>query len=223
MLNRSAGTSLVRSVGVARSCHKLDGDVTPPAKRQLDPTTATGSETGFLYGILQSEGCWVELVQTAPNGGEAREEPIAKQQNRFNRSRCESRSTLIVDSNEEKNQRCAIANWVSTMKEIGVVEGRGSRGGNEIGGFALWGTKFSEQPACEITRPMIKNSWVVPLAPKRLFKVLVESASGSSRWKEAARGNTAGVSQPKRASRPLNTSRYHLFHATIPNLESRRG
>ena len=52
MLNRSAGTSLVRSVGVVRSCHKLDSDVTPPAKRQLEPTTATGSETGFLYGIL---------------------------------------------------------------------------------------------------------------------------------------------------------------------------
>ena len=58
----------MRSVGVARSCHKLDGDVTPPAKRQLDPTTATGSETGFLYGILQSDDArlnWCKRRRTA--------------------------------------------------------------------------------------------------------------------------------------------------------------
>lgn len=52
MLNRSEGTSWVKSLGFWRSCHKRDGVVTPPAKRQLTPTTAMGSDMGFGYGMM---------------------------------------------------------------------------------------------------------------------------------------------------------------------------
>jgi hypothetical protein len=69
MLNLSEGTSRVKSVGLARSCHKRDGDVTPPAKRQLVPTTAIGSEMGFLYVMTQTNA-QAEPAQTTQNSGE---------------------------------------------------------------------------------------------------------------------------------------------------------
>ena len=96
--------------------------------------------------------------------------------------------------------------------------------GETKSGVLLCGGRNSlNNPACEITRPMIKNIWVVHASAK-------ETVKGPGRvgfWKLEVEGGGTGqhgrVSQPKRASRPLNSSRYHLFHATIPNLESRRG
>lgn len=69
MLNLSAGTSRVRSVGLERSCHKREGVVAPPAKRQPVPTTAIGSDVGVLYDMMEANAR-VELAQTARNGGE---------------------------------------------------------------------------------------------------------------------------------------------------------
>lgn len=55
MLNRSAGTSCVKSTGSLSSSHSRDGLVTPPANRQLLPTIAIGSEAGILYDIMKSQ------------------------------------------------------------------------------------------------------------------------------------------------------------------------
>src|SRR4030081_3035754 len=63
MLNRFSGILRVRSGGFTRSCHSLDGVVAPPAKRQLLPTMAMGSEMGFLYDAMmvtiQTRDRWV--------------------------------------------------------------------------------------------------------------------------------------------------------------------
>lgn len=67
MLNRSSGISLVKSIGLVRTCHSFEGVVAPPAKRQLAPTTAIGSETGLLYDMILSDARF-----SCANGAEQR-------------------------------------------------------------------------------------------------------------------------------------------------------
>lgn len=56
MLKRSGGTSRDKSVGFSSSFPKLDGDVMPPAKRQLLPTIAIGSEMDFWRDMAPAGG-----------------------------------------------------------------------------------------------------------------------------------------------------------------------
>lgn len=87
--------------------------------------------------------------------------------------------------------------------------GEGNGGRKEGRGFVLWATQFSEQPAREITRPMIKNNRIVQASVKGT--VQIEAASGSSRWKEAAQGSLVGHAPSARHGPHALAP----FHATI--------